>query len=89
MRVPLFDLRVLDQNLQAGLLGAFIRVLEHWRLFMGPEVEEFEEKIYSLMIMLRQSSIIIYGLMQQSTDAYSQCLDRSHRLIRWQRLQNT
>ena len=47
MRVPLFDLRVRDPNLRAELLAVFERVLDHGRLFMGPELEEFEEKIAS------------------------------------------
>jgi len=45
MRVPLFDLRVSDQNLRDELMEAFTRVLDHGRLFMGPEVGEFEEMI--------------------------------------------
>jgi len=45
MYVPLFDLRVLDKNLRDELLEVFAKVLEHGRLFMGPEVEEFEEKV--------------------------------------------
>ena len=45
MRIPIFDLRVDEPDLKAELMGAFSRVLDHGRLFMGPEVEEFEEKI--------------------------------------------
>jgi len=44
-RIPLFDLRVSDPNLQADLTEAFGRVLNHGQLFMGPEIEELEEKI--------------------------------------------
>ena len=44
MRIPIFDLRVDEPDLKAELMGAFSRVLDHGRLFMGPEVEEFEEK---------------------------------------------
>jgi dTDP-4-amino-4,6-dideoxygalactose transaminase len=47
MWVPLFDLRVHDPNLREDLMEAFSRVIEHGKLFMGPEVEEFEEKIAS------------------------------------------
>ena len=47
MRVPLFDLRVQDLNLREELMEAFCRVLDHGKLFMGPEVEKFEEKIAS------------------------------------------
>ena len=45
MRIPIFDLRVDKPDLKAELKEAFSRVLDHGRLFMGPEVEEFEEKI--------------------------------------------
>jgi len=45
MHVPLFDLRVLDQSLRAELTEAFNKVLDHGILFIGPEVEEFEEKV--------------------------------------------
>ncbi|SVD87180.1 uncharacterized protein METZ01_LOCUS440034, partial [marine metagenome] len=46
MRVPLFDLRVLDPNIRAELMEAFTRVLDHGRLFGGgPELNEFEEII--------------------------------------------
>ncbi len=45
MHVPLFDLRVQDPDLRAELIETFVKVMDHGRLFMGPEVEEFEEKI--------------------------------------------
>jgi dTDP-4-amino-4,6-dideoxygalactose transaminase len=45
MHVPIFDLRVTDKNLKDELIEAFSKTLEHGRLFMGPEVEEFEEKV--------------------------------------------
>ena len=45
MKVPMFDLRVLDHNLKNDLKEAFERVLDHGILFMGPEVEELESKI--------------------------------------------
>ena len=45
MKVPMFDLRVLDHNLKNDLTEAFERVLSHGILFMGPEVEELESKI--------------------------------------------
>jgi dTDP-4-amino-4,6-dideoxygalactose transaminase len=45
MHVRLFDLRVRDQNLKDELMETFTRVIDHGRLFMGPEVEEFEEKM--------------------------------------------
>ena len=54
MRIPLFDLRVQDQNLRDELVEAFSKVLDHGRLIasdtpyqLGPEVEEFEGKIAS------------------------------------------
>ena len=45
MHVPMFDLRVTDQELKNELMMAFATVLGHGKLFMGPEVEEFEEMI--------------------------------------------
>ena len=46
IRVPLFDLRVLDPNLRAELMEAFNKALDHGRLFGGgPELDEFEELI--------------------------------------------
>ena len=47
MHVPIFDLKVKDKNLKDELMEAFSKTLEHGRLFMGPEVEEFEEKVAS------------------------------------------
>ncbi len=45
MHVPMFDLRVTDDQTKSRLLEAFSRVLEHGKLFLGPEVEEFEERV--------------------------------------------
>jgi len=46
IKVPLFDLRVSDDNLKAELEEAFRKVLDHGRLFGGgPELDELEEKI--------------------------------------------
>ena len=45
MRVPIFDLRVTNYELKEQLTMALVRVLDHGKLFMGPEVEEFEELI--------------------------------------------
>ena len=45
MKVPIFDLRVSDIDLKDELLGCVSKVLDHGRLFLGPEVEEFEYKI--------------------------------------------
>lgn len=47
MRVPFFDLRVRDQKLKDELIEAFKKVLDHGKLFMGPEVEEFQDRIAS------------------------------------------
>ena len=47
MYVPIFDLKVSDQNLKDELIEAFSKTLDHGRLFMGLEVEEFEEKVAS------------------------------------------
>lgn len=45
MRVPFFDLRVSDKEYKKGLLDACERVLDHGRLILGPEVEEFEKRV--------------------------------------------
>ena len=45
MRVPFFDLRVQDSELKKELLTAFERVLDHGRLFLGPEVDELENRV--------------------------------------------
>jgi len=45
MRVPFFDLRVTNPELKRELLAAISRVFDHGKLFLGPEVEEFEEQI--------------------------------------------
>ena len=45
MHVPIFDLKVIDKDLKDQLIEAFSKTLEHGILFMGPEVEEFEEKV--------------------------------------------
>lgn len=45
MHVPMFDLRVSDLQTKDRLLEALSRVLEHGRLFLGPEVEEFEDRV--------------------------------------------
>ena len=48
MHVTFFDLKVKvkdkDKDLKDELIEAFYKPLEHVRSFMGPEVEEFEEK---------------------------------------------
>jgi len=45
MHVPIFDLRVVDEELKSDLLESVSKVLHHGRLFLGPEVEEFEEAV--------------------------------------------
>ena len=45
MHVPIFDLRVTDAQLKDDLMIAFEKVIDHGKLFMGPEVEEFEEMV--------------------------------------------
>ncbi|NMM46721.1 DegT/DnrJ/EryC1/StrS family aminotransferase [Rhodospirillaceae bacterium KN72] len=44
-RVPFLDLRVTDAGLRADILDRVDRVLCHGRVVLGPEVEEFEEKL--------------------------------------------
>jgi len=45
MRVPFFDLGVTDKLLKNELLSAVEGVLNHGRILLGPEVDEFEEKV--------------------------------------------
>lgn len=45
MKVPFLDLRVTDAAERAELLDAVARVLDHGRLVMGPEMEQFEQAI--------------------------------------------
>ena len=43
--VPMFDLRIDDPIMKEELLESIAIVLDHGKLFLGPEVEEFEEKV--------------------------------------------
>jgi len=45
MHVPIFDLSVKDPELKHDLNTAFNKVISHGKLFMGPELEEFEKLI--------------------------------------------
>lgn len=45
MHVPIFDLKVSDDELREELLDAVDRVLRHGKLILGPEVEAFEEEV--------------------------------------------
>jgi len=45
MRVPFYDLRILDLDLREELLDATARVLDHGQLIDGPEVESFEDTV--------------------------------------------
>ena len=45
MRVPTFDLRVTDSEIRRELLESIEKVFDHGRLFLGPEVEEFEHQV--------------------------------------------
>jgi dTDP-4-amino-4,6-dideoxygalactose transaminase len=45
LKVPFFDLRVLDVRLRQDLIRAVERVFDHGRLFLGPEVEELEWEV--------------------------------------------
>jgi len=45
MKVPFFDLRVTDSALRKELLKSVERVLDHGRIILGPEVNEFEERV--------------------------------------------
>ena len=45
VRVRFLDLRVTDQDERAAILEAIEKVLDHGRIVVGPEVEEFERRI--------------------------------------------
>ncbi len=45
MHVPMFDLRVQDNGLRYELLDAVDKVLQHGRIVLGPEVQEFEKAV--------------------------------------------
>ncbi len=45
MKVPFFDLRTLDPKLRSELIQSVEVVLDHGRLFLGPEVEALESKV--------------------------------------------
>ena len=47
-RVPFLDLRVKDATLKDELLQAVDRVLTHGRILLGPEVDQFEDKVAGL-----------------------------------------
>ena len=48
MKVPLFDLRVDHAETRTHLFSNFEKVLNHGKLFSGPEIVEFESKIAKL-----------------------------------------
>ena len=45
IKVPLFDLKVTDQDLKLDLMNAFSNMLDHGKFFMGPEIDEFESNL--------------------------------------------
>jgi len=45
VRVPFLDLRVIDQDEREAILQAIETVLDHGRIVLGPEVQEFERQI--------------------------------------------
>jgi dTDP-4-amino-4,6-dideoxygalactose transaminase len=45
MQIPIFNLKVTDPKLKEELVVAFEKVISHGKLILGPEVEEFEEKV--------------------------------------------
>ena len=49
LHVPMFDLRVTDLALRDELLESVATVFDHGRLFLGPEVEQFEEQTAGLI----------------------------------------
>ena len=48
MKIPFLDLRITNENEKRELLNAIEIVFSHGRFIMGPEVQQFEEKIASL-----------------------------------------
>lgn len=44
-KVPFLDLRVNDASERSGLFEIVERILDHGRLVMGPEIDQFEERI--------------------------------------------
>jgi len=45
LKVPFLDLRVTDEKERAEILAGVERILVHGRVLLGPEVDEFEQKI--------------------------------------------
>ena len=65
MKVPLFDLRVDHAETRSHLLSNFKKVLNHGKLFSGPEILEFESKIAKLC-----SSTYAIGVSSGSSALY-------------------
>ena len=45
MKIPYLNLAVSDPVIKKELLSSVKKVLSHGRIILGPEVEEFEEKV--------------------------------------------
>ena len=45
LKVPFLDLRVTDESERAKILSGIERILMHGRVLLGPEVDEFEQKV--------------------------------------------
>jgi dTDP-4-amino-4,6-dideoxygalactose transaminase len=45
LKVPFLDLRVTDERERAEILSGIERILMHGRVLLGPEVDEFEQKV--------------------------------------------
>ena len=60
IRIPLFDLRVLDPNLRDELMEAFTKVLDHGRLFGGGlKLDKFKDVIATEIDMLYATSVAL------------------------------
>ena len=70
-RVPIFDLKVKDKIVRNHLISSFNSVLNHGKLFLGPEVDKLEKKLSKFLnikyvLALSSGSSAIYLAMKSS-----------------------
>ena len=65
MKVRMFDLRVKDTKLRKQLNFSFNKLLNHGKLFLGPEVEELEHKLSNFL-----NSKYVIGVSSGSSALY-------------------
>ncbi len=65
-KIPIFDLKVYDKNLKKNLINSVSNVLNHGKLFLGPEVDMLEKKLskflnikYTLAVSSGSSAIFL------------------------------